>query len=211
MNHPCCARVSCDAPADCLVTAIFRTSRKREALCREHAERMDALVTSGRASALYREPLNREAPRTGARFRLALVRDAEAPESGEPMQTPELAARWFTALLADEPAECMAVAFLDVRNRLIGCAIPYRGTLLHAAVEPRGILVPALLANAASVIIAHNHPSGDPLPSAQDVVVTRRISEAGEIVGVRLADHIILGDGGRWVSLRQRGAMEAAS
>jgi len=145
-----------------------------------------------------------------SRYRLALVRepneafDSEAPE-GAPLGDPERVATWLQRRLADEPAELMGALFLDVRNRLIGYTIAYRGTIARAAVEPRGILAPALLVNAGGVVLFHNHPSGDPSPSAEDLAFTRRLADAGEILGIRLLDHVIIGDAGRWTSLRRRG------
>ena len=88
----------------------------------------------------------------------------------------------------------------------IGHQLAYIGTLTRAAVEPRGILTAALLSNAAGILLFHNHPSGDPSPSAEDLAFTRRMAEAGEVVGVRVVDHIIIGEAPAFVSLRQRGA-----
>ncbi len=140
------------------------------------------------------------------RFRLALIRegseDYEVPES---MNRPELVARWIQRRLARWPQEVMAAVALDTRNRPIAYAELFRGTLNKAAVEPRPILQFALLLNAAAVIIAHNHPSGDATPSAEDLAFTRRMAEAGETVGVRLVDHVIAGAQG-YVSLKERGA-----
>ena len=64
----------------------------------------------------------------------------------------------------------------------------------------------ALLTNAAGIILAHNHPSGDPSPSAEDLAFTRRMAEAGDLIGIRLVDHLILASEEKWVSLRQRDA-----
>lgn len=102
--------------------------------------------------------------------------------------------------------EVMGALFLDVRSGLIGEAELYRGTLSRSAVEPRLILKEALLRSASAVVAFHTHPSGCPAPSAEDLVFTRRLAEAGELVGVRVADHLILGHAGRWVSLQKRGA-----
>jgi DNA repair protein RadC len=89
---------------------------------------------------------------------------------------------------------------------LIGEGEIFRGTLSRAAVEPRSILKQGLLEDAAGFVIFHTHPSGDPSPSAEDLAFTRRMAEAGEVVGLRLVDHLIIGCGGRWVSMRERGA-----
>ncbi len=100
----------------------------------------------------------------------------------------------------------MGALYLDTRNRLLAEHEFFRGTLSRAAVEPRAILKHGLLCDAAGFLLFHTHPSGDPSPSAEDLAFTRRIAEAGELVGVRLVDHLILGSGERWVSLKQRGA-----
>jgi DNA repair protein RadC len=102
--------------------------------------------------------------------------------------------------------EVMGALFLDVRNGRIDEEVFYRGSLSRSAVEPRLLLKEALLRSASSVVVFHTHPSGDPTPSAEDLVFTRRLAEAGKVVGVRLADHLILGHAGRWVSLQSRGA-----
>jgi DNA repair protein RadC len=142
---------------------------------------------------------------TAPRYRLSLIREGvEDYNPALPLGDPEAAAAFLAPRLELEPAEAMAVLYLDVRNRLIGYAVPYRGGIARACVEPRGILAPALLCNAAGIILAHNHPSGDPSPSAEDLALTRRIADAGEILGIRLLDHIIVGDG-KTVSLRRRG------
>ena len=142
------------------------------------------------------------------RFRLELVREHGPPyEEPQPCNHPDRAARFLAELVRPFAYEVMGIVMLDTRNRAIGHLIAYMGTLSRAAVEPRGLLVPALLANAAGIVLFHNHPSGDLSPSAEDLAFTRRLAEAGETVGVRLVDHLILGTGdNRWVSLRQRGA-----
>lgn len=93
-----------------------------------------------------------------------------------------------------------------MRNRLISESDIYHGTLSRAAVEPRAILKQGLLRSAAGIILFHTHPSGDPSPSAEDLDFTRRMVEAGELLGIRLIDHLIRGSAGRWVSLKRRGA-----
>jgi DNA repair protein RadC len=81
------------------------------------------------------------------------------------------------------------------------------GDLSSALVHPREVFKPAILSNAASVILAHNHPSGDPQPSPEDCAVTRRLQEAGQILGIEVLDHVIIGDASRWASLREKGLM----
>jgi DNA repair protein RadC len=102
--------------------------------------------------------------------------------------------------------EVMGALFLDVRHGLLYDKAIYRGTLHRAAVEPREILKECLLRGASGVALFHTHPSGDPTPSAEDLMFTRRMAEAAAVVGVELVDHLVLGATGRWVSLRERGA-----
>jgi len=145
-------------------------------------------------------------PTIATRYRLELVREHEVPyEELEPCNRPERAAKFLAELVRPFAYEVMGAVLLDTRNRAIGHVIAYMGTLNRAAVEPRGLLIPALLANAAGIILFHNHPSGDPSPSAEDLAFTRRLADAGETLGIRLVDHLILGEEPRWVSLRQRG------
>ena len=145
-------------------------------------------------------------PETIARYRVALVREESTPyDTPQTCSDPESAARFVHQVLSTWDREVMGAIYLDIRNRAIGHQLAYIGTLTRTAVEPRGILTAALLANAAGVILFHNHPSGDPSPSAEDLAFTRRMAEAGEIVGVRVLDHIIVGDAPAFVSLKQRG------
>ena len=82
----------------------------------------------------------------------------------------------------------------------------YRGTLSRAAVDPRDILKHGLLYGASRIIVFLTHPSGVPTPSGDDLDFTRRLAEAADVIGLHLQDHLILGLGGRWVSLQARGA-----
>ncbi|HPU96421.1 MAG TPA: DNA repair protein RadC [Candidatus Hydrogenedentes bacterium] len=102
--------------------------------------------------------------------------------------------------------ERMLAIMLDIRNRVLRVVEVTRGGLDSAEASPRDIFRAACKHSAAQVILAHNHPSGDPEPSASDIAVTRRIVEAGKTLGIPVLDHIILGDGA-WVSLKQRGVM----
>jgi DNA repair protein RadC len=80
------------------------------------------------------------------------------------------------------------------------------GSLNESIVHPRELFLEAIRHSAAAVIVVHNHPSGDPAPSPEDVEVTRRLRDAGQILGIELLDHVVLGDG-RWVSLKERGVL----
>jgi len=134
-----------------------------------------------------------------------LARSAVADR--EPLGDPDAVARYLALRFGAPDQEVFGGLYLDARNRLLVALELYRGTLNRAAVEPRALLKQGLLHGAAGIVAFHNHPSGDPSPSAEDLAFTRRLAEAGETVGVRLVDHLIVGSGGRWISLRQRGAL----
>jgi DNA repair protein RadC len=93
------------------------------------------------------------------------------------------------------------VVLLDGKNRLIRTAILSVGSVDASIAHPREIFREAAIASAASVVVFHNHPSGDPSPSRDDIELTRRLKYSGEVMGIELVDHIILGDG-RWYSFR---------
>ncbi len=100
--------------------------------------------------------------------------------------------------------ETLKSILLDTKNRVQAVKTVSVGDLSSSIVHPREVFKDAITASAASLIVAHNHPSGDPTPSAEDVAVTKRLMEAGEILGIDLLDHIVIGDG-KFVSLKERG------
>ena len=114
------------------------------------------------------------------------------------------AAAALAPLLRGRRQECLALGLLDARHRLLSALVVGQGTLDRSLVHPREIFGPALREGAAAVLCAHNHPSGDPEPSAQAWSVTRRLRSAGELLGIPLVDHLVMG-AGCWVSLRASG------
>lgn len=98
------------------------------------------------------------------------------------------------------------IILLNIKNKVLGVETVFRGGLNSSIVHPREIFRLALRRSAASLILLHNHPSGDPTPSAEDISVTRRLVEAGEIMGVNILDHIIMGEG-RFLSFREKGLL----
>jgi DNA repair protein RadC len=120
------------------------------------------------------------------------------------LEDPQAVAMLLLPLVgAADREHCLAV-MLDTKHRVLETITVSVGSLDHTFMSPREILRDALLANAAAVVVAHNHPSGDPEPSRDDERVTRRIVEAGRVVGVEVLDHLVVG-GGSWVSLARRG------
>lgn len=103
--------------------------------------------------------------------------------------------------------ENMVVIMLNTKYKVIGINTAHIGSLDSTIIHPREIFKPAILSNAAAIVIAHNHPSGDAIPSRQDVEVTEKIKDAGEMIGIELLDHIIIGnkDTMDFYSMRERG------
>jgi DNA repair protein RadC len=94
----------------------------------------------------------------------------------------------------DDPRERFAVVYLDARHRPLAVHTAHVGTADSAPVHPREVFGPALALAAVAVVVAHNHPTGDPTPSPDDRRITERLRQAGELLGVPLLDHIVLGD-----------------
>lgn len=111
---------------------------------------------------------------------------------------------YLTAALAREKVEHFRVLYLDTRNRLIADEPQAKGTVNLTPVYPREVVRRALELHATALILVHNHPSGDPTPSRQDVEMTKAIRAAAEPLSVALHDHVIIGNG-RWLSLSKEG------
>lgn len=125
-------------------------------------------------------------------------------ERGAALSDPQSAGRYFAQRLRGLSHEVFAALFLDTRHRVIAFEELFQGTLDGAEVHPREVVRRALGHNAAAVIVAHNHPSGNPEPSAADRAVTARLKQALALVDLRLLDHFVIGDGPP-VSLAARG------
>lgn len=117
---------------------------------------------------------------------------------------PDAAGRHFSQRLRHQPREVFAVLFLDTRHRSLGFEELFAGTIDGAEVHPREVVRRALAHNAAALIVGHNHPSGNPEPSAADRALTQRLRQALELMDIRLLDHLVIGDGPP-VSLAARG------
>lgn len=138
--------------------------------------------------------------------RLQMVREASLKTYARTIGTPAEAAELVRPLLAGADREHFLVLCLDTKNRVNAVHTVSVGTLNSSAVHPREVFKAAILANAAAVILAHNHPSGDPTPSREDRETTARLVECGKILGIEVLDHVVLGEG-RFCSLRQAGLM----
>lgn len=108
--------------------------------------------------------------------------------------------------LVNTPRECFICLHLDNKNKIICVDICSVGSLTASIVHPREIFIPVLLSGAAALVFVHQHPSGDPEPSREDLDITTRLKQGSELLGIRILDHIIIGDG-RYVSLADRGLL----
>ena len=116
-------------------------------------------------------------------------------DRGEALTDPAAAGRYFAQRLRGQPIEVFAALFLDTRHRALAFEELFRGTIDGAEVHPREVVRRALAHNAAAVIVGHNHPSGNPEPSAADRAVTAQLKQSLALVDVRLLDHFVIGDG----------------
>lgn len=106
----------------------------------------------------------------------------------------------------EEAQEVFGILILDTKNKIVAVHEISRGTLNASMVHPREVFKPAVLHNAAAIICFHNHPSGEPKPSKEDIETTNRLVEAGKIMGIEVLDHIIVGDD-KYTSLKEMGVI----
>jgi len=116
----------------------------------------------------------------------------ETIRAGEVLSSPQAVKQYLQLMLASRTYESFVVLFVDVRNRLIASEELFRGSLTHTSVYPREVVKAALAHNAASVILAHNHPSGSPEPSAADRSLTQALKQALALVDIRVLDHFVV-------------------
>lgn len=134
--------------------------------------------------------------------RIARMSSATRPQ----LLTPEDAANYMMDRLRFERREHFVVLHLDSKSRLIGEEVASIGSLNASIVHPREIFKTALKRSAAAIICLHNHPSGDPTPSFEDIEVTSRLVEAGQLLGVEVLDHIVIGEN-CFLSMKEKGWM----
>ena len=124
----------------------------------------------------------------------------------KPVRGPDDVVALVGRKLRSETREHFLVLLLNARHECVAVETVSIGSLNASIVHPREVFRPAILAAAASIVVAHNHPSGDPEPSQEDLAITRRLAQVGELLGIGLLDHIIVAARGV-VSLRERGLL----
>ncbi len=144
--------------------------------------------------------------RVAAAFELGRRRSLAARPVRPALDSPAAVFSYAAPAARDQRVEIFRVLVVDARNRLLHDEVVSRGVLTASLVHPREVLRPVVVRSGAAFVVVHNHPSGDPAPSREDDRVTERLRRAGEILGVALLDHVVLGDGAYW-SYRERGLL----
>ena len=131
----------------------------------------------------------------------------ERPKGDLPaINCPEDVRRLLGPEMAPLAQEQLRVLLLNTRNEVVGQRVIYQGNVNSSVVRPAEVLRPAVVEAVPNIIVCHNHPSGDPTPSPEDVACTRDLTQAAKLLGVELHDHVVIG-GKRFVSLKERGLM----
>lgn len=125
-------------------------------------------------------------------------------EKGEPLNNPRTIAGLFMERLRHQKKEYFIAVYLDAKCKLLSYETVSEGSLTASIVHPREVYKGAITQSAHSLVVVHNHPSGDPVPSKEDIQITKRLQETGKIVGICLLDHIVIGDS-RYLSFKEQG------
>lgn len=145
-----------------------------------------------------------QAARLMAALELGVRMTLESGPDREQIRSPSDASHILTPYIGDAEQENFAVLYLDTRNRVIDKEILYKGSLNTSLVRTAEVFRGAIRRNCASIIVAHNHPSGDPNPSPEDIMLTRRLVEVGKLMELDVLDHMVIGHN-RYISLREQG------
>nr|WP_231603666.1 JAB domain-containing protein [Bacillus sp. FJAT-27231] len=135
---------------------------------------------------------------------LKMVREKSFLYAERAVRSPEDGYRLFKQFLGELDREYFVVMCLDTKNQPTAINICHIGSLNASIVHPREVMKAAILSNAASILLCHNHPSGQSDESREDVEVTKRLVEAGKVIGIDVIDHLVIGDG-EFVSLKEKG------
>ncbi|MFH1674275.1 MAG: JAB domain-containing protein [Pseudomonadota bacterium] len=145
---------------------------------------------------------------TSYAYRISLVRDKHVRFLSEPVTEPGIGARVIRNTIkkaGQTDRENVVVIMLSSNNEITGTNIVSQGTLNRSFLTMREIFKPAIIANAAAIVMGHNHPSGDCSPSKEDRLITKKTREAGRLLGIELLDHIIVGRNGKYFSFKENG------
>jgi DNA repair protein RadC len=144
-------------------------------------------------------------------YRVSLVREGAVSCDEYKFRNSATVSTLLSTYLADADREHFVVFFVDQKNRVIGMHTVSMGSLSASVVHPRETFKAAILANAAGIVCGHNHPSGDVQPSMEDRAITKRLVDAGKLLGIEVLDHIIIGRAGVYFSFADEGLLGVQS
>ena len=136
-------------------------------------------------------------------IRTYIVKEKDIPYGKEEVDNPKKVVELVKRLLQGADREYLIVISVDMKSKPVGMEIVSIGTLNEALVNPREVFKHAILCNAGGIIMVHNHPSGNPEPSNHDLSITKRIKQAGKLLGIELLDHIVFGEEGNFFSMAE--------
>lgn len=140
--------------------------------------------------------------------KVKLVKESSILYKNRRISCPNDAYNLSISFLKDIDREVMLVITLDTKNQPNSISICSIGSINTSIVHPREIFKTAILSNASSIILAHNHPSGDPTESPEDIKITQRLVEAGKLIGINVIDHIVVGEN-RFISFKEKGLLNS--
>ena len=164
-------------------------------------------ATSEQLTFLGDEPTTKRKQTRIPIYRVTLVREGKMPTYESRIRSSANAYTVLQEYFADTDREMFVVMLMDRKNGIIGLNTVSIGSLTASVVHPREVFKPAILSNASSVLLSHNHPSGCPLPSQEDRALTVGLAQAGKLLGVDVLDHIIVGEG-KYFSFADEGLLE---
>jgi DNA repair protein RadC len=166
-------------------------------------------ASSEQMTLLGEEHTTKPKPASVPVYKVTLVREGRVPCYNHQLRSSADASTLLHTYLADVDREHFVVLMLDQKNKIIGIHTVSIGSLSASVVHPREVFKPAILSNAANILLAHNHPSGQPQPSQEDRVLTVRLVAAGKLLGISVLDHVIIGDGtSAYFSFADEGLLE---
>jgi DNA repair protein RadC len=166
---------------------------------RKNGGQLEMKICEGRSS--------KEAAKRISIVTIKLIREGSVLYDVRKISNPADAVELGRRFLEDADREQLLVCCLDTKNQPQAVNVASVGSLNSSIVHPREVFKAAILSNAASILIFHNHPSGDPTPSNEDISITKRLKEAGKIMGIELLDHLIIGGNGKYCSLKEEGML----
>jgi len=138
---------------------------------------------------------------------IKMVKEKNLEYGDTQISSPKDCANIFKKFIGDYDREALVVLTLDTKNKINSITVASLGSVNSSIVHPREIFKTAILSNASSIIISHNHPSGNCSPSKEDISITSRLKECGRILGIELLDHIIVGEDNNYISLKEKGLL----